>query len=58
VALGHPDSVAGYLSAAYFDPVTHTGVIVPRNVDAPHFDVLGLSIQVPELASASRRNER
>lgn len=54
VALGHPGSVAGYLSAAYFDPVTRTGAIVLRNVDDPHFDVLGLCLQVLELASAAR----
>jgi CubicO group peptidase (beta-lactamase class C family) len=55
VALGHPGSVAGYLSAAYFDPMTHTGAIVLRNVDDPHFDVLGLCLQVLELASAARK---
>jgi CubicO group peptidase (beta-lactamase class C family) len=55
VALGHPGSVAGYLSAAYFDPVTHTGALVLRNVDDPHFDVLGVCLQELEIAASTRR---
>jgi CubicO group peptidase (beta-lactamase class C family) len=55
VALGHPGSVAGYLSAAYFDPVTHTGAIVLRNVDDQHFDVLGVCLQALEIAVGARK---
>ncbi|HKN66676.1 MAG TPA: serine hydrolase domain-containing protein [Gemmatimonadaceae bacterium] len=55
VALGHPGSVAGYLSAAYFDPVSHTGVIVLRNVDDAHFDVLNVCLRVLELAASAPR---
>ena len=55
VALGHPGAVAGYLSAAYFDPVRHTGAIVLRNVDDPRFDVLGVCLQVLEIAASARR---
>ena len=55
VALGHPGSVAGYLSAAYFDPVTHTGAIVLRNVDDARFDVLGVCLQILAIAADSRQ---
>lgn len=55
VALGHPGSVAGYLSAAYFDPVTHTGAIVLRNVDEQHFDVLDVCLRVLGIAANARK---
>ena len=55
VALGHPGAVAGYLAATYFDPVTHTGAIVLRNVDDPHFDVLGFCLSILEIAAEARR---
>lgn len=55
VALGHPGSVPGYLAAAYFDPVTHTGVVVLRNVDDSAFDVLGFCLTVLELSAAARK---
>ncbi len=50
VAMGHPGSVPGYLSTAYFDPATHTGVIVLRNVDDPKFDILSFTMSVLERA--------
>lgn len=55
VALGHPGSVPGYLTAAYFDPATHTGVIVLRNVDDQHFDVLEFCLTLLEIAAESRK---
>lgn len=55
VALGHPGAVAGYLAAAYFDPATHTGAIVLRNVDDQHFDVLGFCLTVLEIAVDARK---
>lgn len=55
VALGHPGSVAGYLSAAYFDPTTHTGAIVLRNVDDSHFDVLEVCLRVLEIAAGAAK---
>ena len=55
VALGHPGSVAGYLAAAYFDPATHTGAIVLRNVDDQHFDVLELCLRILEIAASGRK---
>ena len=55
VALGHPDSVAGYLAAAYFDPATHTGIIVLRNVDDHRFDVLGFALAILEFAAEARK---
>ena len=54
VALGHPGSVAGYLSAAYLDPVTRTGAIVLRNVDDKRFVVLGVCLQVFAIAAGQR----
>ncbi|GLC27646.1 serine hydrolase domain-containing protein [Roseisolibacter agri] len=51
VAIGHPGSVAGYLATAYFDPATHVGVIVLRNVDDPKFDILAFTMSVLEKAT-------
>jgi CubicO group peptidase (beta-lactamase class C family) len=55
VAFGHPGSVAGYLATAYFDPGTHTGVVVLRSVDDQKFDILSFTMTVLEKAAASRR---
>jgi CubicO group peptidase (beta-lactamase class C family) len=52
VAVGHPGSVAGYLATAYFDPATHVGVVVLRNVDDPKFDILSFTLSVLEKATA------
>jgi len=54
VAFGHPGSVAGYLATAYFDPKTHTGVIVLRSVDDPKFDILSFTMTILEMATAPR----
>jgi CubicO group peptidase (beta-lactamase class C family) len=55
VALGHPGAVAGYLAAAYFDPATHTGVVVLRNVDDSRFDILEFCLSMLEIAAGARR---
>jgi CubicO group peptidase (beta-lactamase class C family) len=54
LAFGHPGSVAGYLATAYFDPASHTGVVVLRNVDDQNFDILGFTMKVLEQAAAAR----
>ena len=54
-AIGHPGSVAGYLSAAYFDPITHTGAIVLRNVDDQRFDILDICLRILEIAVGARK---
>jgi CubicO group peptidase (beta-lactamase class C family) len=51
-AVGHPGSVAGYLATAYFDPATHVGVVVLRNVDDPKFDILSFTMTALEKATA------
>ena len=51
-AVGHGGSVAGYLATAYFDPATHVGVVVLRNVDDPKFDILSFTMSVLEKATA------
>jgi hypothetical protein len=51
----HIQPTAGYLSAAYFDPVTRTGPIVLRNADDQHFDVLGVCLQALEIAVGARK---
>ena len=55
IAFGHPGSVAGYLATVYFDPGTHTGVIVLRSVDDPKFDILTFTMTILERAAATRR---
>ena len=55
IAFGHPGSVAGYLATVYFDPGTHTGVVVLRSVDDPKFDILTFTMAVLERAAETRR---
>ena len=55
VALGHGGTTNGFLSQAYFDPESKTGVIVFRSVTGGKLNPLGVAMQALEIASAARK---
>jgi CubicO group peptidase (beta-lactamase class C family) len=54
VVLGHGGAVAGYLSAAYFDRTSETGVVVLRNVSGRNFGVDQLAIKALQILATSQ----
>ncbi len=55
VALGHGGTTNGFLSQAYFDPESKTGIIVFRSVTGGKLNPLRVSMQALEMVSAARK---
>ena len=54
LVLGHGGMVAGYQSAAYFDLVSETGVVVLRNVSGGDFEVDQLAVKALQILAAKQ----
>jgi hypothetical protein len=55
VALGHGGTTNGFLSQAYFDRESKTGVIVFRSVTGGKLNPLRVAMQALEIVSAARK---